>query len=136
MTLPPMGSARALAAPRRPPRSGPAWALSVLSFFHRKSVLYGAFLWVCRALNSPKRRFPTRAEHARRREELAAERRRQVALVEVERASQKFTTKKAEQMTSKLSKQQNQDRLLRHSKQQQRFLEEQVCPPVLTNGLG
>jgi hypothetical protein len=35
--------------------------LSALSVSHSKSVLYGAFVWVCRALNSPKRRFPARA---------------------------------------------------------------------------
>ena len=35
--------------------------LSSLSVFHSKSVLYGAFVWVRRALSSPKRRFPARA---------------------------------------------------------------------------
>ena len=32
--------------------------LSALSVSHSKSILYGAFVWVRRALNSPKRRFP------------------------------------------------------------------------------
>ena len=35
--------------------------LSAFSVSDSKSVLYGAFVWVCRALNSPKRRFPARA---------------------------------------------------------------------------
>ena len=35
--------------------------LSALSVFHRKSFLYGAFVWAHRALNRPKRRFPARA---------------------------------------------------------------------------
>ena len=38
----------------------PGW-LSTLSIFHRKSVLYGVFVWTHRALNSLKRRFPARA---------------------------------------------------------------------------
>ena len=38
--------------------------LSSLSVFHKKSVLYGAFVWACRALNIPKRRFPARADQA------------------------------------------------------------------------
>jgi hypothetical protein len=36
--------------------------LSALSVSHRKSVLYGAFVLVCRELNGPKRRFPARVE--------------------------------------------------------------------------
>jgi len=35
--------------------------LSGLSVFQSKSLLYGIFVWACRALNSSKRRFPTRA---------------------------------------------------------------------------
>ena len=35
--------------------------LSALSVFHSKSVLYGAFVWACRALNRKKWRFPARA---------------------------------------------------------------------------
>ena len=35
--------------------------LSALSVFHRKSILYGAFVWESRALNGPFRRFPARA---------------------------------------------------------------------------
>jgi hypothetical protein len=35
---------------------------SALSVFHSKSFLYGAFVWVRRALNKQKRRFPARAE--------------------------------------------------------------------------
>jgi hypothetical protein len=38
--------------------SGPPGRLSALSVFRCKSVLYGAFVWAHRALNSPKRRFP------------------------------------------------------------------------------
>ena len=37
--------------------------LSGIGVFHRKSILYGAFVWVRRALNCPKRRFPVRAVH-------------------------------------------------------------------------
>ena len=50
----------------------PSGRLSALSVSHSKSVLYGGFVWARRALNSPKRRFPTRAgadedgENARR----------------------------------------------------------------------
>jgi hypothetical protein len=38
--------------------------LSALSVYHSKSLLYGVlyFVWARRALNSPKRRFPARAE--------------------------------------------------------------------------
>jgi hypothetical protein len=35
--------------------------LSVLSGFHSKSFLCGAFVWACRELKSQKRRFPARA---------------------------------------------------------------------------
>ena len=35
--------------------------LSAICVFLWKSILYGAFVWACRALNSPKRRFPARA---------------------------------------------------------------------------
>ena len=35
--------------------------LSDLSVFHSRSVVYGAFVWVRRALNIQKRRFPARA---------------------------------------------------------------------------
>jgi hypothetical protein len=35
--------------------------LSALCIYHSKSLLYGTFVWVHRALNSPKRRFPARA---------------------------------------------------------------------------
>jgi hypothetical protein len=35
--------------------------LSGLSVFHSKSLLYGAFVWARRVLNSQKRRFPARA---------------------------------------------------------------------------
>ena len=48
-------------------RSAPARGqLSALSVSHSKSVLYGAFAWACRVLNSQKRRFPARAAAARR----------------------------------------------------------------------
>jgi hypothetical protein len=33
----------------------------ILSVFHSKSVMYGAFVWARRALNRPKWRFPARA---------------------------------------------------------------------------
>jgi hypothetical protein len=49
--------------------------LSALSVFLLKSILYGAFVWARRALNSPKRRFPARAvlgQHARSERELPA----------------------------------------------------------------
>ena len=36
--------------------------LSALSVFHSESVFYGALVWVHRALNSQKRRFPARAD--------------------------------------------------------------------------
>jgi hypothetical protein len=36
--------------------------LSGLSVFHSKISLYGVFVWAHRPLNSPKRRFPARAE--------------------------------------------------------------------------
>ena len=39
--------------------------LSALSVSHSKSILYGAFVWACRALNSSKRRFPARAVRPR-----------------------------------------------------------------------
>jgi hypothetical protein len=42
-------------------RPGPPGRLSALSVFLCKSVLYGAFVWACRAFNSQKRRFPARA---------------------------------------------------------------------------
>jgi hypothetical protein len=45
------------------PRPG---RLSGLGIFHCESVLYGAFVWARRALNSPKRRFAARAVGARR----------------------------------------------------------------------
>jgi hypothetical protein len=32
--------------------------LSALRVLHSKSTLYGAFVWACRMLNGPKRRFP------------------------------------------------------------------------------
>jgi hypothetical protein len=38
-----------------------AGRLSALGVSHRKSILYGAFVWARRALNGRKRRFPTRA---------------------------------------------------------------------------
>jgi hypothetical protein len=38
--------------------------LSALSVLHRKSDLCGAFVWVHRVFNSPKRQFPARAEGA------------------------------------------------------------------------
>ena len=38
--------------------------LGVLSVFHRDSILYGAFLWARRLLDSPKRRFLARAENS------------------------------------------------------------------------
>jgi hypothetical protein len=41
-------------------RARPGW-LSTLSVSHSKSGLYGTFVWVHRALNSQKRRFPARA---------------------------------------------------------------------------
>ena len=44
---------------RGPGPPGRACALSVL---HGESVLYGAFVWVCMALNTPKRRFRARAD--------------------------------------------------------------------------
>ena len=60
-------------APRCPPPSRGATSrasvrarpgrLSVLSVFHSKSGLYGAFVSACRALNSQNRRFPARAEY-------------------------------------------------------------------------
>ena len=40
------------------------WRLSALSGSHSKSFLCRAFLWARRVLNSPKRRFPGRAEAA------------------------------------------------------------------------
>jgi hypothetical protein len=55
----PTNRARRLAVcPGRPGR------LSTLSVFLCKSVLYGAFVWTHRALNSQKRRFPARAVRA------------------------------------------------------------------------
>jgi hypothetical protein len=41
-------------------RARPGW-LSALSVSHSKSVLYGAFVWSCRALTRQKWRFPARA---------------------------------------------------------------------------
>ena len=41
-------------------RAAQGW-LSTIRVFLWKSILYGAFLWVCKALNSPKRRIPARA---------------------------------------------------------------------------
>ena len=49
---------------------GPPGRLSALTVFHSKSVLYGAFVWARRALNSPKRRFLARKVRV----ELAGER--------------------------------------------------------------
>ena len=40
---------------------GPPGLLRALNVFHRKSVLYGAFVWAHRALNDRKLRFPARA---------------------------------------------------------------------------
>ena len=40
---------------------GPPGRLSAISVFLCKSILYGAFVWARRALNSRKRRFPARA---------------------------------------------------------------------------
>jgi hypothetical protein len=40
---------------------GPPGLLSALNVFHRKSVLYGAFVWAHRVRNDRKRRFPARA---------------------------------------------------------------------------
>jgi hypothetical protein len=38
--------------------------LSALRVSYSKLVVYGAFMWARRALNSPKRRFPARADDA------------------------------------------------------------------------
>ena len=43
-----------------PVRARPGRRLSALSVSHRKSLLYGAFVWARRALNSPNRRFLAR----------------------------------------------------------------------------
>jgi hypothetical protein len=58
------------ASPIPTARAAPGW-LCGLSAFHRKSILYGAFVWARRALNGPKRWFlalaglPARAPAAR-----------------------------------------------------------------------
>jgi hypothetical protein len=59
------GSVERLSAPKQPRehRNGPdlpGWS-NATSVFHSKSVLYGAFVWARRALNSQKRRFWARA---------------------------------------------------------------------------
>jgi hypothetical protein len=41
---------------------GPRKRFSALSVSHCKSILYGVFVWVRRALNGQKRRFPARAD--------------------------------------------------------------------------